>query len=92
MDVCGYNESDVELNLRTLREKPKNRKILSFLLFCILKKIYKKYFLLLCKSLKEKTLKNPLHQGITVHIINSIYYKFIHIFENTKWDPRAHNC
>ena len=26
MDVCGHNESDVELNLRTLREKPKNRK------------------------------------------------------------------
>ena len=24
MDVCGHNESDVELNLRTLREKKKN--------------------------------------------------------------------
>ena len=42
MDVCGHNESDVELNLRTLREKPKNRKILSFLLFCILKNMYEK--------------------------------------------------
>ena len=73
MDVCGHNESDVELNLRTLREKPKNRKILSFLLFCILKNMYEKYFV--CKSLKEKTLKNPFHQGITVHIINYIYYK-----------------
>ena len=56
MDVCGHNESDVELNLRTLREKKtKNRNILSFLLFCILKNMYEKIFV--CKSLKEKTLK-----------------------------------
>ena len=68
MDVCGHNESDVELNLRTLREKPKNRKILSFLLFCILKNMYVK------KSQREN-LKNPFYQGITVHIINYIYYK-----------------
>ena len=68
MDVCGHNEPDVELNLRTLREKLKNRKILSFLLFCILKNV--------CKSLKEKTLKtHSSPKGVTVYIINYIYYK-----------------
>ena len=55
MDVCGHNESDVELNLRTLREKQRIENILSFLLFCILKNMYEKYFV--SKSLKEKTLK-----------------------------------
>ena len=71
MDVCGHNESGVELNLRTLREK-KNQRIEKFFLFsCSVfsKKMY------VFKRLKEKTLKNPFHQGITVYIINYIYYK-----------------
>ena len=67
MDVCGHNESDVELNLRTLRENQRIEKILSFLLFRILKNMYVK--------VSNKNLKNPFHQGITVHIINYIYYK-----------------
>ena len=56
MDVCGHNESDVELNLRTLREK--NQRIEKFFLFScsVFSKIcMKKVFV--CKSLKEKTLK-----------------------------------
>ena len=68
MDVCGHNESDVELNLRTLREKPKNRKKYFFSLVPYSQKICMK------KSQREN-LKNPFYQGITVHIINYIYYK-----------------
>ena len=68
MDVCGHNESDVELNLRTLREKPKNRKNSFFSLVPYSQKICMK------KSQREN-LKNPFYQGITVHIINYIYYK-----------------
>ena len=68
MDVCGHNESDVELNLRTLREKPKNIKNSFFSLVPYSQKICMK------KSQREN-LKNPFYQGITVHIINYIYYK-----------------
>ena len=67
MDVCGHNESDVELNLRTLREK--QRIEIFFLSSC---SVFSKICML--KSQREN-LKNPFHQGITVHIINYIYYK-----------------
>ena len=75
MDVCGHNESDVELNLRTLREKKtKNRNILSFLLFCILK-ICMKNIIFFLKSQREKLKTHSPPKRVTVHIINYIYYK-----------------
>ena len=53
MDVCGHNESDVELNLRTLREK-KQRIEIFFLFSCsVFSKKTEKNFVF--KNLKEKT-------------------------------------
>ena len=77
MDVCGHNESDVELNLRTLREKPKNRKNSFFFSCSVFSKIcMKNIFFFFFKSLKEKTLKtHSPPKRVTVHIINYIYYK-----------------
>ena len=53
MDVCGHNESDVELNLRTLREKPKNRKNYFFSLVPYSQKKMSEKFVY--ENLKEKT-------------------------------------
>ena len=69
MDVCGHNESDVELNLRTLREKPKNRKILFFSSCSVFSKICMK------KSQRENLKTHLPPKKVTVHIINYIYYK-----------------
>ena len=69
MDVCGHNESDVELNLRTLREKPKNRKNSFFSLVPYSQKKCIK------KSQRENLKNHSSPKGVTVYIINYIYYK-----------------
>ena len=76
MDVCGHNESDVELNLRTLREK--QRIEIFFLSSCsVFSKIcMKKFFLFFFKKSQRENLKtHSPPKRVIVHIINYIYYK-----------------
>ena len=68
MDVCGHNESDVELNLRTLREK---QRIEIFFLFSC--SVFSK--ICLKKSQRENLKTHTPPKRVTVHIINYIYYK-----------------